>query len=166
MAPFSGSFSVLSYLLQLVQLPYHTNYAMATTTTTTTPAALTSIDDDSIIKNRLLTRTTVTRGEPPLKKLKRKFNNFCSEVKKGSSNDVEAAAKTFLHEFNSYILPLSKAKAIIDAQLREEECFKKLQEELTSQISQVRTDLAYFLCKLKIESLTSYYFVCARWKLS
>ena len=38
--------------------------------------------DDAIIKHRILTRTTTTRGEPPLKKLQMKFTAFVTEVEK------------------------------------------------------------------------------------
>ena len=44
------------------------------------------VDDDKIIRNRLLTRTTTTRGEPPLKKLQKKFTSFVLGVDNQQDN--------------------------------------------------------------------------------
>ncbi|KZV47167.1 THO complex subunit 7A [Dorcoceras hygrometricum] len=50
--------------------------------TVATHYAFGPVEDDIIIKHRLLTRTTTTRGEPPLKKLQKKFTSFVLEVEK------------------------------------------------------------------------------------
>ncbi|KAI5312094.1 hypothetical protein L3X38_041267 [Prunus dulcis] len=44
------------------------------------------LEDDEIIKHRLLTGTTTTRGEPPLKKLQKKFTSLFVELDKNEDN--------------------------------------------------------------------------------
>ena len=96
--------------------------------------------DDAIIKQRLLTRMTTTRGEPPLKKLQKKFTAFVTEVEKNGDNynDGKIIAKAFLHERSTFEIPLLKSKAIVDANLREKEHFNELKDEINSQILQVQ----------------------------
>ncbi|XP_042491462.1 THO complex subunit 7A-like [Macadamia integrifolia] len=105
--------------------------------------AFSPLEDDTIIKHRLLTRTTTTRGEPPLKKLQKKFISFALEVDKDSDNysDCERLYKAFLQEMNTFELPLLKSKAVIDANLREKENFNELQEEIRRQILQTQADI-------------------------
>ncbi|XP_055818796.1 THO complex subunit 7A-like [Solanum dulcamara] len=101
------------------------------------------LEDDLIIKHRLLTRTTTTRGEPPLKKLQKKFTAFASEVEKEDDNygDCERLAKAFLQELNTFEIPLLKSKAVIDANLREKENFNDLKDEINGQIIQAQADI-------------------------
>ncbi|KAH0732881.1 hypothetical protein KY289_004069 [Solanum tuberosum] len=101
------------------------------------------LEDDSIIKHRLLTRTTTTRGEPPLKKLQKKFTAFALEVEKEADNygDCERLAKAFLQELNTFEIPLLKSKAVIDANLREKENFNDLKDEINQQILQAQADI-------------------------
>eukprot|EP00268_Persea_americana_P064304 TRINITY_DN844_c0_g1_i4.p1 TRINITY_DN844_c0_g1~~TRINITY_DN844_c0_g1_i4.p1 ORF type:complete len:226 (+),score=77.55 TRINITY_DN844_c0_g1_i4:429-1106(+) len=96
-------------------------------------------EDDAIIKHRLLTRTTTTRGEPPLKKLQKKFMSFALDVEKDADNysDCERLYKGLLQEMTTFELPLLKTKAVIDANLREKENFNELQEEIRSQESKI-----------------------------
>ncbi|GJN09280.1 hypothetical protein PR202_ga27276 [Eleusine coracana subsp. coracana] len=113
-------------------------------------------EDDAIIKHRLLTRTTTTRGEPPLKKLQKKFISFATEVEKDGDNlnDCERLYKAFLQEINTFELPLMKSKAVVDANIREKESFNELQVEIQQQILQAQTDiedLKKLLEKSKIE---------------
>lgn len=100
-------------------------------------------EDDVIIKHRLLTRTTTTRGEPPLKKLQKKFTAFALEVEKDSDNfnDCERLAKAFLQELTTFEIPLLKSRAVIDANLREKENFNELKDEITTQILQVQEEI-------------------------
>ncbi|XXG43787.1 hypothetical protein AAC387_Pa01g3745 [Persea americana] len=100
-------------------------------------------EDDAIIKHRLLTRTTTTRGEPPLKKLQKKFMSFALEVEKDADNysDCERLYKGLLQEMTTFELPLLKTKAVIDANLREKENFNELQQEIRSQILQAQADI-------------------------
>jgi THO complex subunit 7 len=83
-------------------------------------------DDDAIIKHRLLTRTTTTRGEPPLKKLQKKFMSFATEIEKDADNIsyCERLYEAFLHEINTFELPLLKSKTVVDANIREKESFR------------------------------------------
>ena len=87
--------------------------------------AFSPAEDDVIIKHRLLTRTTTTRGEPPLKKLQKKFTTFVSEIDKEEDNynDCEKLAKAFLQELATFEIPLLKSKAIVDGNIREKENF-------------------------------------------
>ncbi|KAL8160532.1 hypothetical protein V2J09_002069 [Rumex salicifolius] len=100
-------------------------------------------EDDIIIKHRLLTRTTTTRGEPPLKKLQKKFTSFVLEVEKDAENynDCEKLAKAFLQELTTFEIPLLKTKAVIDANLREKENFNELKDEINRQISLVQVEI-------------------------
>ncbi|XP_075505772.1 THO complex subunit 7A-like [Primulina tabacum] len=101
------------------------------------------LEDDIIIKHRLLTRTTTTRGEPPLKKLQKKFTSFVLEVEKEADNygDCERLAKAFLQELNTFEIPLLKSKAVINANIREKENFNELKDEINKQILQARDDI-------------------------
>ncbi|XP_059665498.1 THO complex subunit 7B-like [Cornus florida] len=94
------------------------------------------LEDDTIIKHRLLTRTTTTRGEPPLKKLQKKFTSFALEVEKDADNynECERLAKAFLQELTTFELPLLKSKAVIDANTREKENFNELKDDINRQI--------------------------------
>ncbi|KAL3698482.1 hypothetical protein R1sor_012558 [Riccia sorocarpa] len=104
--------------------------------------AISAAEDDSVIRQRLLTRTTTTRGEPPLKKLLKKFLAFAGEVDKDSNYaDCEKLYKSFLQELGTFELPLIKTKAVVDANKREQESFKGLQAELTKQITQAQADI-------------------------
>ena len=97
-------------------------------------------EDDAVIRQRLLTRTTTTRGEPPLKKLLKRFFAFSAEVEKENvSNipDCEKLYRAFLQELSSFELPLLKTKVVIEANRREQESFKELQTELAQKIVQV-----------------------------
>ncbi|KAF6148494.1 hypothetical protein GIB67_001993 [Kingdonia uniflora] len=108
-------------------------------------------EDERIIKHRLLTRTTTTRGEPPLKKLQKKFISFALEVDKDADNYnvCEKLYKAFLQEMATFELPLLKSKAVVDANLREKENFNELQEELHRQILQAQTDIEDLKNQLK-----------------
>lgn len=101
------------------------------------------LDDDTTIKHRLLTRTTTTRGEPPLKKLQKKFTSFAVEVEKDADNysDCERLAKAFLQELTTFEIPLLKSKAVIDAHLREKDNFDELKDEINRQILQAQEDI-------------------------
>lgn len=102
--------------------------------------AISPAEDDAVIRQRLLTRTTTTRGEPPLKKVIKKFTALAVEIEKeGSSNygECEKMYKSFLQELATFELPLLKTKAVIHANRREQESFKDLHVELNQQISQV-----------------------------
>ncbi|XP_008805179.1 THO complex subunit 7A-like [Phoenix dactylifera] len=101
------------------------------------------LEDDVIIKHRLLTRTTTTRGEPPLKKLQKKFVSLALEIEKDADNlsDCERSYKAFLQEIATFELPLIKSKAVVDANIREKESFNELQEEIQQQILQAQADI-------------------------
>lgn len=105
--------------------------------------AIGPLDDDVVIKHRLLTRTTTTRGEPPIKKLQKKFVAFALEIDKDSDNysDCERLYKAFLQEIATFELPLLKSKAVISANLREKDNFNELQEEINRQILQAQSDI-------------------------
>ena len=105
--------------------------------------AFSPLDDDIIIKHRLLTRTTTTRGEPPLKKLQKKFTSFVVEVEKDTDNygDCEKLAKAFLQEMSTFEIPLLKSKAVVDANVREKENFNELKDDINRQIVQAQVDI-------------------------
>ncbi|XP_076887901.1 THO complex subunit 7A-like [Bidens hawaiensis] len=102
-----------------------------------------ALEDDVIIKQRLLTRTTTTRGEPPLKKLQKKFTAFAVETEKAADNyaDCERLAKAFLQELRTFELPLVKTKAVIDANVREKENFNELNDEINRKIVEAQEDI-------------------------
>nr|XP_043628514.1 THO complex subunit 7A-like [Erigeron canadensis] len=101
------------------------------------------LEDDLIIKHRLLTRTTTTRGEPPLRKLQKKFTAFAVEAEKDADNyaDCERLAKVFLQELKTFELPLVKTKAVIDANVREKENFNELNDEINRKIVEAQDDI-------------------------
>lgn len=101
------------------------------------------LEDDVIIKHRLLTRTTTTRGEPPLKKLQKKFTSFVLEIEKDGDNynDCARLSKAFLQELATFEIPLLKSKAVSEANIREKENFNDLKNEINSQIVQAQADI-------------------------
>ncbi|EXB29147.1 hypothetical protein L484_019670 [Morus notabilis] len=102
------------------------------------------LEDDIIIKHRLLTRTTTTRGEPPLKKLQKKFTSFFTEIDKNDDKnfaDCEKLAKAFLQELSTFEIPLLKSRAVVEANIREKENFHELKEEINRQIVQAQSDI-------------------------
>lgn len=100
-------------------------------------------EDDIIIKHRLLTRTTTTRGEPPLKKLQKKFTSFVLEVEKDADNlaECEKLSRAFLQELSTFEIPLLKSRAVVNANIREKENFNELEEEIKRQILQAQADI-------------------------
>lgn len=104
-----------------------------------------AVEDDVIIKHRLLTRTTTTRGEPPLKKLQKKFTSFFIETDKDDQDnnyaDCERLAKAFLQELSTFEIPLLKSRAVVEANLREKDNFNELKEEINRQILQAQSDI-------------------------
>ncbi|CAK9230132.1 unnamed protein product [Sphagnum troendelagicum] len=113
--------------------------------------AISPMEDDVVIKQRLLTRTTTTRGEPPLKKLIKKFIAFATEIEKEGNNfnDCEKLYKSFLQELATFELPLLKTKAVIEANRREQESFKNLHVELNNQIAQAQKDIEVLKVQLE-----------------
>ncbi|CAN6889099.1 unnamed protein product [Brassica oleracea var. botrytis] len=101
------------------------------------------VDDDKIIRNRLLTRTTTTRGEPPLKKLQKKFTSFVLEVDKEEDNYAECnrLAKAFLQELTTFEIPLLKSQAVVEANVREKESFDEVKVETERQIMQAKGEI-------------------------
>ncbi|KAK4757203.1 hypothetical protein SAY87_007330 [Trapa incisa] len=100
-------------------------------------------EDDIIIKHRLLTRTTTTRGEPPLKKLQKKFTSFVLEVEKDADNlaECEKLSRAFLQELSTFEIPLLKSRAVVNANIREKENFNELEEDIKRQILQAQADI-------------------------
>ncbi|KAG0559638.1 hypothetical protein M758_10G116200 [Ceratodon purpureus] len=105
--------------------------------------AISPAEDDAVIRQRLLTRTTTTRGEPPLKKLIKKFTALAGEVEKEDSKytECEKLYRSLLQELATFELPLLKTKAVIDANRREQDSFKELHVELNKQIAQAQRDI-------------------------
>ena len=102
--------------------------------------AVSQQDDDAIIKQRLLTRTTVTRGEPPIKKLTKKFLHLSSEVFQEDStvDECQKLARLFLQELSAFQQPLQLTRSAISADEREQQHYRDLHGELQTQITQVR----------------------------
>ncbi|KAK7394951.1 hypothetical protein VNO78_15492 [Psophocarpus tetragonolobus] len=100
-------------------------------------------EDDAIIKQRLVTRTTTTRGEPPLKKLQKKFSSLVWEVEKEEDNykECEKLGRAFLQELTTFEIPLLKSKRIVEANVREKENFNELKEEMNRQILEAERDI-------------------------
>ncbi|KAF8033415.1 hypothetical protein BT93_D2123 [Corymbia citriodora subsp. variegata] len=101
------------------------------------------LEDDIIIKHRLLTRTTTTRGEPPLKKLQKKFTSFVLEVEKDEDNngECEKLSRAFLQELSTFEIPLLKSKAVVSSNVREKDNFNELKDEINRQILQAQADI-------------------------
>jgi THO complex subunit 7 len=72
--------------------------------------------------------TTTTRGEPPLKKLQKKFMSFATEVEKDADNlnDCERLYKAFLQEINNFELPIQRQ--ILQAQTDIEDLKNQLEK--------------------------------------
>lgn len=111
--------------------------------------AICAAEDDAVIRQRLLTRTTTTRGEPPLKKLIKKFTAFAGEVEKEDSkySECEKLYRSLLQELATFELPLVKTKPVVDASRREQESFQQLHFELNNLISQVGQSFYFYFLK-------------------
>lgn len=117
--------------------------------------AISLAEDDAVIRQRLLTRTTTTRGEPPLKKLIKKFTALAGEIEKEDSkySECEKLYRSFLQELATFELPLLKTKAVIDANRREQENFKELHVELNQQIAQAQQDIEDLKVQLELAKI-------------
>lgn len=117
--------------------------------------AISLAEDDVVIRQRLLTRTTTTRGEPPLKKLIKKFTALASEIEKEDSkaSECEKMYRSFLQELSTFELPLLKTKAVIDANRREQDNFKELHVELKQQITQAQQDIEDLKLQLELAKI-------------
>lgn len=117
--------------------------------------AISLAEDDAVIRQRLLTRTTTTRGEPPLKKLIKKFTALAGEIEKDDSkySECEKLYRSFLQELATFELPLLKTKAVIDANRREQENFKELHVELNQQIAQAQQDIEDLKVQLELAKI-------------
>jgi THO complex subunit 7 len=106
--------------------------------------AISPAEDDAVIRQRLLTRTTTTRGEPPLKKLIKKFTALVGEIEKEESKyaECEKLYRSLLQELATFELPLLKTKAVIEANRREQESFRSLRCGVS--LVQVRGDSTVF----------------------
>eukprot|EP00270_Netrium_digitus_P015948 TRINITY_DN5646_c1_g1_i1.p1 TRINITY_DN5646_c1_g1~~TRINITY_DN5646_c1_g1_i1.p1 ORF type:complete len:237 (-),score=80.30 TRINITY_DN5646_c1_g1_i1:97-807(-) len=116
--------------------------------------SITAQEEDAIIRQRLLTRVTVTRGEPPLKKLIRRFLAFAGEVERetgsGSSlADCERAYKAFLQELANFEVPLLKTRAVVDSNLREIRNFEGQQEQLDRAILRAQEEIQELKAELE-----------------
>ncbi|KAL9671775.1 hypothetical protein QQ045_009348 [Rhodiola kirilowii] len=109
-------------------------------------------EDEAIIKHRLLTRTTTTRGEPPLKKLQKKFTSLFLEIQKDADNnlaDCERHSRAFIQELTTFELPLRKSRAVIDANLREKDNSTHLKSHINSQILLAQNEIEILKIQLQ-----------------
>ncbi|XP_078440306.1 THO complex subunit 7B-like [Wolffia australiana] len=85
-------------------------------------------DDDPVIRHRLLTRVTTTRGEPPLKRLHKKFLALAADLDNDSPSSPDSLRlhRALLQELASFHLPLSKSRAAAAAYRREKAAFLRL----------------------------------------
>ncbi|GBG90730.1 hypothetical protein CBR_g51237 [Chara braunii] len=113
-------------------------------------------EEEAIIRQRLLTRTTVTRGEPPLRKLLKRFTAFAAAVdnEKTSVKDCAKACEAFLRELDFYYLSLERTDSVKDANKREQQNFVKLREILAGSIESEQAEIESLKLQLEDAKLT------------
>ncbi|KAL3680385.1 hypothetical protein R1sor_023341 [Riccia sorocarpa] len=117
--------------------------------------AIDETEDDVVIRQRLLTKTvTMTRNaDPPLNKLVQKFLALSAEVQKdeGNHEDIKKLHDAFLEELDTFYLPLTRSKLVVDLKKREQENFKMLHADLKAQLSQAKVEVPELKLQLEEE---------------
>lgn len=99
---------------------------------------------DAIIKTRFITSATVGRGEPPLKRLIKRFVELADRVGgDGASYDdaSEDALKALLREIGFMEIQAQKYNAIISAQKMEQAGYVEKQTALLEHVEEVKRDI-------------------------
>eukprot|EP00197_Chlamydomonas_leiostraca_P008563 CAMPEP_0202883220 /NCGR_PEP_ID=MMETSP1391-20130828/39131_1 /ASSEMBLY_ACC=CAM_ASM_000867 /TAXON_ID=1034604 /ORGANISM="Chlamydomonas leiostraca, Strain SAG 11-49" /LENGTH=176 /DNA_ID=CAMNT_0049566199 /DNA_START=166 /DNA_END=693 /DNA_ORIENTATION=- len=103
--------------------------------------ALTLAEEEQVIRNRFLTQAMVARGEPPFKKLTKRFLHLCDEAERGSVEAAEKAYDALMREIAMIDLQNQKQAAIMDANRREQESYVAKQQQLLADIEQAKLDI-------------------------
>mmetsp|Transcript_24164 Transcript_24164/g.52788 ORF Transcript_24164/g.52788 Transcript_24164/m.52788 type:complete len:219 (-) Transcript_24164:385-1041(-) len=101
----------------------------------------TGAEEDAIIKNRFLTQAAVSRGEPPLKKLVKRFVELCEKAENGDQAHAEEALRALMRESSMIELQALKLKAICDANKREQLMYVEKQRQMEQAIEQAKLDI-------------------------
>lgn len=98
-------------------------------------------EEEAIIKNRFLTGAAVSRGEPPFRKLVRRFVELVEKVESGTSDAADEAFKLFLRETTNIEYQAQKYAAIGIAQTKEQDSYVRKQLQLHEHIEQAKQDI-------------------------
>ncbi|KAF5841487.1 Tho complex subunit 7-domain-containing protein [Dunaliella salina] len=101
----------------------------------------TGAEEDQIIRARFLTQTSVTRGEPPFRKLTKKFIHLCEQAERGTPQETHEAHEQFVREAAMIQLQFERMQAVADANRREQQNYIQKQQQLQAEIEQVKQDI-------------------------
>mmetsp|Transcript_29998 Transcript_29998/g.96214 ORF Transcript_29998/g.96214 Transcript_29998/m.96214 type:complete len:210 (+) Transcript_29998:205-834(+) len=100
------------------------------------------VQDDLIIKKRLYTHTIALRGEPPLKKVARKYLGITKDLKESAPEDVEAAYLAFVKEVAQYEFVMRKAEVTKESNQRDQAKCSETMVEVSTTCDKVTNDIA------------------------
>lgn len=98
-------------------------------------------EEDAIIKTRFLTQTSVSKGEPPLKRLTKRFVQFCDDAENSSAEVAEDALKALLRELGLLEFTSRKMDAICRANNREQQAYSDKRAQLEQDIAKVQLEI-------------------------
>lgn len=107
-----------------------------------TESMATTPEEDAIIRRRFLTQVSVSKGQPPLKDLVRKYLQFCQEVEAGHSIKAIELRDSLLTSLLTTQASSQRQSATVDANLREQEAYAARRTALEADIVQTNQDIA------------------------
>lgn len=102
----------------------------------------TTPDEEAIIRRRFLTQVTVSKGQPPLKDLARKYLQFCKAVEAGQTAKVEELRESLMSSLMATQASGDRQSATVDANAREQEAYTARRAALEADIVQANQDIS------------------------
>eukprot|EP00899_Mesostigma_viride_P011743 jgi/Mesvir1/2056/Mv02316-RA.1 len=110
--------------------------------------------EDAAVKKRLLTRMSVSRGEPPVRKLAKRYMGLVSSVRAGvESEKVESLYQGLLKELSIYELQVAKCQSVCDTNKRDQASYSKAHQKLLSDIAAANDEIELLKVKLEKERI-------------
>ncbi|KAK9813178.1 hypothetical protein WJX72_010160 [[Myrmecia] bisecta] len=104
--------------------------------TTLSPA-----DEEAVIRNRLLAQITVSKGEPPMRKLCSLYVLFSRAIEQGDKGKASEYHRALLQEIAGFEFQARKTAAVCEANRREQQQYERKQAQLESAIEQAQRDI-------------------------
>lgn len=99
-------------------------------------------EEEAIIRRRFLTQVTVSKGQPPLKDLARKYLQFCKAVENGQSAKIEEMRESLMISLAATQASGERQFATVEANAREQEAYSARRAALEAHIVQANQDIA------------------------
>eukprot|EP00798_Chlamydomonas_sp_ICE-L_P023578 gene23578-9105_t len=104
-------------------------------------AAFRPAEEEAIIRSRYLAQASVPRGEPPFKKVAKRFMELCLQAEKGSGEDADKSLNDLMREIAAVEMQGLKMKAVCDSNSFEQKRYQEKQEALQAEIAQAHADI-------------------------